>query len=94
MTELELGNIVQVPIADKKFTGRIIKFVSGDNCRVRYFDALLQNMRIAEFSLVVCDPSDEAQIDAFLAVARAHNKRINLESSSNKRHERNARRFD
>jgi hypothetical protein len=29
-----------------------------------------------------------------LAVARAHNKRINLESSSNKRHERNARRFD
>lgn len=95
MTQLELGNIVQVTIADKKCTGRIIKFVSGDNCRVRYFDALLVNMRIAEFSCAVCDPSDKAQIDAFLAVARAHNKRINVESSSSrKRRERNARRFD
>jgi hypothetical protein len=91
---MELGNIVQVVLEDKIYTGRIIKLCKSDFVRVRFFNSDLEIMRIEEFSAYDLVLADEKQIAEFLARARAENIRRNLELGTKKRHEANSRRFD
>ena len=90
----EIGNIVQVIFDNKICTGRIIKFGRDGECRVRYYNPSIENMRIGEFDPREIHVSSEREIDNFLAICRAHNLKVNLALSSTKRHEANARRFD
>ena len=91
---MELGNIVQVVLEDKIYTGRIIKLCKNDFVRVRFFNSDIAKMRIEEFSGCDLVLSDNKQTAAFLETARAQTIKLNLELGTKKRHEANSRRFD
>lgn len=89
------GDIVTVIYYEKRFTGRIIKQVkNGEMSRVRYYNSELEHMRIDEFYTQDLIPADEQTAKDFLEIARAHNIKLNLSLSSEKRKEANSRRFD
>jgi hypothetical protein len=91
---IELGNIVQVVLEDKIYTGRIIKICKNDFVRVRFFKSDIEKMQIQEFSAYDLVLADQKQTAEFLATARAQNIKLNLELGTKKRHEANSRRFD